>query len=70
MKFLLGYNMKLSGGINFWWGMSKFMVSRGVLPNPLVGKALISDHLPQFLFVFNELSNLSCQKTNIYERLV
>ena len=28
----------------------------------------ISDHLPQFLFVPNVLSNLSCQKWNIYER--
>ena len=28
----------------------------------------ISHHLPQFLFVPNVLSNLSCQKWNIYER--
>ena len=28
----------------------------------------ISDHLPQFLFVPNILSNPSCQKSNIYER--
>ena len=28
----------------------------------------ISDHLPQFLFAPNVLSNNSCQKSNIYER--
>ena len=30
--------------------------------------ATISDHLPQFLFVPNVLSNPSCQKSSIYER--
>ena len=30
--------------------------------------ATISDHLPQFLFVLNVLSNPSCQKSSIYER--
>ena len=30
--------------------------------------ATISDHLPQFLFVPNALSNPSCQWSNIYER--
>ena len=28
----------------------------------------ISDHLPQILFIPNVLSNLSCQKSYIYER--
>ena len=30
--------------------------------------ATISDHLPQFLFVLNALSNPSCQRSNIFER--
>ena len=30
--------------------------------------ATISDHLPQFLFAPNVLSNNSCQNSNIYER--
>ena len=30
--------------------------------------ATISDHLPQFLFVPNALSNPSCQRSNTYER--
>ena len=30
--------------------------------------ATVSDHLPQFSFVPNALSNPPCQKSNIYER--
>ena len=56
----------ISHSKTFIYNVFSSIISHEVISGNIT--ATMSDHLPQFLFAPNVLSNPSCQKSNIYER--